>query len=143
MPILSRASVLPEIQHQMALNVRFATSSPTGGAPTYFYGIKNGRVTKFHSSDGSSVDYLTDPQPGGGADDPQLVGNDVYFLQGAGTCANALMKVSTAGIVHETTILSGPAELVRHGLWPLAIAVSFTTAFALAPPMKSRVSAVS
>jgi len=41
-----------------------------------------------------------------------------------------LMKVSTAGIVHETTILSGPAELVRHGLWPLAIAVSFTTAFA-------------
>ncbi len=41
-----------------------------------------------------------------------------------------LMKVSTAGIVHETTILSGPAELVRHGLWPLAIAVSITTAFA-------------
>ena len=41
-----------------------------------------------------------------------------------------LMKVSTAGIVHETTILSGPAELVRHGLWPLAIAVAFTTAFA-------------
>ncbi len=32
-----------------------------------------------------------------------------------------LMKVSTAGIVHETTLLSGPAELVRHGLWPLAI----------------------
>lgn len=45
-----------------------------------------------------------------------------------------LMKVSTAGIVHETTILSGPAELVRHGLWPLAIAVSFTTA--LAPLIK-------
>ena len=41
-----------------------------------------------------------------------------------------LMKVSTAGIVHETTLLSGPAELVRHGLWPLAIAVGFTTAFA-------------
>ncbi|WP_422009709.1 paraquat-inducible protein A [Reyranella sp.] len=41
-----------------------------------------------------------------------------------------LMKVSTAGIVHETTILSGPSELVRHGLWPLALAVSFTTAFA-------------
>lgn len=45
-----------------------------------------------------------------------------------------LMKVSTAGIVHETTILSGPAELVRHGLWPLAIAVAFTTA--LAPLIK-------
>ena len=41
-----------------------------------------------------------------------------------------LMKVSTAGIVHETTLLSGPAELVRHGLWPLAIAVAFTTAAA-------------
>jgi len=41
-----------------------------------------------------------------------------------------LMKVSTAGIVHETTIHSGPMELVRHGLWPLAIAVAFTTAFA-------------
>jgi paraquat-inducible protein A len=41
-----------------------------------------------------------------------------------------LMKVSTAGIVHETTLLSGPSELVRHGLWPLAIAVAFTTAFA-------------
>jgi paraquat-inducible protein A len=45
-----------------------------------------------------------------------------------------LMKVSTAGIVHETSLLSGPAELVRHGLWPLAIAVAFTTA--LAPLVK-------
>ncbi len=43
-----------------------------------------------------------------------------------------LMKVSTAGIVHETSLLSGPAELVRHGLWPLAIAVAFTTALATA-----------
>ena len=41
-----------------------------------------------------------------------------------------LMKVSTAGIVHETTLMSGPGELVRHGLWPLAIAVAFTTALA-------------
>jgi paraquat-inducible protein A len=41
-----------------------------------------------------------------------------------------LMKVSTAGIVHESTLLSGPLELVRSGLWPLAIAVGFTTAFA-------------
>lgn len=41
-----------------------------------------------------------------------------------------LMRVSTAGIVHETTLLSGPAELVRQGLWPLAVAVSFTTALA-------------
>lgn len=41
-----------------------------------------------------------------------------------------LMRVSTAGIVHETTLLSGPVELVRQGLWPLAIAVAFTTALA-------------
>ncbi len=45
-----------------------------------------------------------------------------------------LMKVSTAGIVHETTLLSGPLELVRQGLWPLAVAVGFTTA--LAPLVK-------
>ncbi|MBV8393291.1 MAG: paraquat-inducible protein A, partial [Alphaproteobacteria bacterium] len=41
-----------------------------------------------------------------------------------------LMKVSTAGIVHETTLTSGPIELVRQGLWPLALAVGFTTALA-------------
>ena len=45
-----------------------------------------------------------------------------------------LMKVSTAGIVHETTIESGPIELVDRGLWPLALAVAFTTA--LAPIIK-------
>lgn len=41
-----------------------------------------------------------------------------------------LMKVSAVGIEHETGLLSGPAELVRHGLWPLAVAVAFTTAAA-------------
>jgi paraquat-inducible protein A len=41
-----------------------------------------------------------------------------------------LMRVSTAGIVHDTTLTSGPIELVRQGLWPLAIAVAFTTAVA-------------
>ena len=41
-----------------------------------------------------------------------------------------LMKVSTAGIVHETTLNSGPLELVARGLWPLALAVALTTAFA-------------
>ena len=47
-----------------------------------------------------------------------------------------LMKVSTAGIVHETTLASGPLELVRYGLWPLALVVAFTTA--LAPFVKYR-----
>jgi paraquat-inducible protein A len=41
-----------------------------------------------------------------------------------------LMKVSTAGIVHATGLESGPLELVNRGLWPLAIAVAFTTAIA-------------
>ena len=41
-----------------------------------------------------------------------------------------LMKVSTAGIVHESTLADGPLELLRHGLWPLALAVAFTTAIA-------------
>ena len=41
-----------------------------------------------------------------------------------------LMQVSTAGIVHETSLNSGPIELINRGLWPLALAVAFTTAFA-------------
>ena len=41
-----------------------------------------------------------------------------------------LMKVSTAGIVRVTTLDSGPLELVSRGLWPLALAVAFTTAYA-------------
>lgn len=41
-----------------------------------------------------------------------------------------LMEVSTAGIVRETTLNSGPLELIARGLWPLALAVAFTTAFA-------------
>ena len=45
-----------------------------------------------------------------------------------------LMKVSTMGIEHETSLISGPRELVRQGLWPLALAVGFTTG--LAPLVK-------
>lgn len=41
-----------------------------------------------------------------------------------------LMTVSTAGIVHDSKLESGPLELVRHGLWPLALVVAFTTAIA-------------
>jgi paraquat-inducible protein A len=44
--------------------------------------------------------------------------------------AASLMMVSQVGIVHDTTLISGPLELVRHGLWPLALAVAFTTAIA-------------
>jgi paraquat-inducible protein A len=40
------------------------------------------------------------------------------------------MKVSTAGIEHATTLIDGPVELVKHGLWPLGLVVFFTTAIA-------------
>ena len=49
-----------------------------------------------------------------------------------------LMKVSTMGIMHETTLSSGPMELVRQGLWPLAIAVGFTTGLAPAVRFATR-----
>jgi paraquat-inducible protein A len=41
-----------------------------------------------------------------------------------------LMKVSASGIVHESDLLAGPAELFHRGLWPVGVAVAFTTAFA-------------
>jgi paraquat-inducible protein A len=41
-----------------------------------------------------------------------------------------LMRVSTAGIEHSATQISGPIELVKHGLWPLGLVVFFTTAIA-------------
>lgn len=79
----------------VAEQVRFAPAAPNQ-PPQYFYAVKNNRVTKFASRTGSSISYLTTEQPGGGASDPQVFGDDVYFLQGAGTCANALMKVPTS-----------------------------------------------
>jgi hypothetical protein len=78
-----------------AEQVRFGSSSVSAG-PQYFYGIKDGRVTKFAASSGAALDYLTDPHPGGPASDAQLVGNDVYFIRATGPCSGALHKVSTA-----------------------------------------------
>ena len=78
-----------------AEQVRFGSSSISAG-PQYFYGIKGGRVTKFAARNGAGIDYLTDPQPGGGASDPQLVGDYVYFLRANGPCSVALHRVSTA-----------------------------------------------
>lgn len=80
----------------VAIGVQF-DSSTLVSYPQYFYGINNGRVAKFSSRTGASLSYLTATQPGGGATDPQLVGDRVYYLQGAGTCSNTLMSVSTSG----------------------------------------------
>jgi hypothetical protein len=37
------------------------------------------------------------------------------------------MRVSTVDIANETSLISGPVELVRQSLWSLALAVAFTT----------------
>src|SRR3954464_5269494 len=72
-------------------------NSEQSGYPQYFYGIKNDRVTKFSSRTGDAISYLTAAEPGGGASDPQLVGDRVYYLSGSGTCTNALRYVPTSG----------------------------------------------
>ena len=42
--------------------------------------------------------------------------------------AAKLIKVSIVGIMHEATLVSGPMEFARQGLWPVALAVGvFTT----------------
>jgi hypothetical protein len=63
-------------------------------------------VTKFSARTGASVSYLTKPAPGGGASDPQLVGDRVYYLSGSGTCANALKSVPVTG--GASTLVAAP-----------------------------------
>jgi hypothetical protein len=79
----------------VAQQIRFSPAQPHQ-PPPYFYAVKNNRITQFASRTGQEIKYLTAQQPGGGIEDPQVYGSDVYYLQGAGTCANALMKVSTS-----------------------------------------------
>jgi hypothetical protein len=79
----------------VAQQVRFSPAEPHQ-PPPYFYAVKNNRITQFASRTGDPIKYLTSEQPGGGVDDPQVYGSDVYYLQGAGSCANALVKVATS-----------------------------------------------
>jgi len=79
----------------VAQQVRFSPAE-AHQPPPYFYAIKNDRITQFASRTGDPIHYLTAEQPGGGLEDPQVYGSDVYYLQGVGTCANALMKVATS-----------------------------------------------
>ena len=97
-------------QRLVAERVDVSAASSAAAVPHYFYGIKDQRVTKFASSGGASIEYLTDAQPGGGATDPQLeptAGELVYYLQGGGSCVNALMSVTT-GSPHETQTVATP-----------------------------------
>ncbi|MDQ1683717.1 MAG: hypothetical protein QOC82_454 [Frankiaceae bacterium] len=79
-----------------ATGVNFTTVQ-AASYPQYFYGVKNGRVTKFSTKTGAAISYLTPAEPGGGASDPQLVGDKVFYLDGGGTCFNALRSVPAAG----------------------------------------------
>lgn len=94
-----------------AVGVNFATVQPAS-YPQYFYGVKNGRVTKFSSRTGSPISYLTAPVPGGGASDPQLVGDHVFYLEGAGTCVNALRSVPVGGGSPATVASPDPGYVI-------------------------------
>lgn len=96
-------------QRLAAQQVRFASTAPAGNEPPkYFYAVKDQRVAQFSSRDGAATQFLTDAEPGGGAEDPQLSadGAVVYYLQGGGTCSNALMSVTVQG--HETSTVAAP-----------------------------------
>ena len=45
-------------------------------------------------------------------------------------CLMTLMTVSTAGMVREASLFSGPVDMGRSGLWELTIVVMFTTVIA-------------
>jgi hypothetical protein len=86
------------VQRLTAIQLQFGEASGTpAAAPHYFYAVKNGRVTKFASSSGAAIEYLSEDLPGGGAADPQLADGTVFFLQGGGTCVNELRGVSVSG----------------------------------------------
>src|ERR1700738_4336034 len=46
------------------------------------------------------------------------------------TCSTTMLIVQTAGISHQADLLAGPQELLRRGLWTLAVVVVFTTLIA-------------
>ncbi len=45
-------------------------------------------------------------------------------------CTTTLMTVQSSGMVHSADLLSGPVELVRRDMWPLALVVIFVTLIA-------------
>ncbi len=45
-------------------------------------------------------------------------------------CTTTLMTVQSSGMIHSADLLSGPAELVRRDMWPLALVVIFVTLIA-------------
>jgi hypothetical protein len=86
-------------QRLAAVQVRFGSVSEPATAPSYFYGVKNGRVTKFSARTGAAVEYLTPEEPGGGASSPQLARDTatIFFLRGGGSCVNSIAAVPATG----------------------------------------------
>jgi hypothetical protein len=117
----------------LVTGVNFATVQPAS-YPQYFYGVKNGRVAKFSARNGASISYLTPPEPGGGASDPQLVGDQVFYLAGGGTCVNELRSVPAAGGTSTSVATPDPGYVIAgfgmHG--PTTVAM-FETACAPGP----------
>jgi hypothetical protein len=96
-------------QRLAAVQVRFGETAAPAAAPQYFYGVKDGRITKFSSRTGASIEYLTAEEPGGGAASPQLVDGKIYYLRGGGTCVNSIASISTGGGAPEESV-AGPDE---------------------------------
>ena len=101
-------------QRLAAVQVRFnVTAQPVTGAP-YFYGVKDGRITKFSARTGAAIKYLTPEEPGGGASAPQLIRqvsssparSGIFYLRGGGTCVNSISFVSTDGSGAEESVAS-------------------------------------
>jgi hypothetical protein len=94
-----------------AVGVNFATVQ-AASYPQYFYGTKNQRVAKFSSRTGAAISYVSPTELGGGAFDPQLVGDRVYYLHGAGTCGVALEWVPAAGGKPTFVALGDPGYVI-------------------------------
>jgi hypothetical protein len=115
-----------------AVGVNFATVQ-AASYPQYFYGTKNGRVTKFSSRTGSPIAYLT-PPGSGIASDPQLVGDKVFYLEGQMACISSLRSVPVTG-GPSTTVTAADAGYTISGFGmhgPTTLAM-FETACAPGP----------
>ena len=93
--------------------------------PSYFYGVKNGRVTKFSARNGAALTYLTAPD--GVASDPQRVGDVVYYVYTHQSCGNpnVLTSIATTGGSSTTIAVAQPGYTIAgYGVSPDGTRVS-------------------
>lgn len=86
--------------------VHFGTAA---AYPSTFVGVKDRRLAVFSSQNGAALRWLTDAQPNADPVDPQVDGSWVYYLWGAGTCADpfTIMRVPYAGGTAEKVLAPG------------------------------------